>query len=124
MVNLLARAGTLEVDGKEYVRIHRAMICSPGETTPRKSHHQRHFCGECGAHLWAFSDEWPKLLHPVAASVDTTLPEPPSITHIFMRSKPGWLSVDIGPEDKVFDGYPDESIEEWHKRHGMYEGSH
>ena len=123
MVNLLARADTLVVEGNNNVRVHRAMICRQGDVTPRTSSHQRHFCGECGAHLWAFNDEWPKLIHPVAASVDTPLPKPPSVTHIFLGSKPDWLSVEIGPDDKAFDRYPDQSIEEWHKRHEMYEGS-
>ncbi|MEE9383027.1 MAG: GFA family protein [Nannocystaceae bacterium] len=122
MINLLARADTLEVRGGEHMKIYRASVQAEEASTSRPSRHGRHFCGECGSHLWARNDEWPTLIHPVASSVDTPLPPARATTHIFVRSKPAWIPLIPGPEDKVFDAYPDESIEGWHRRHGLYEG--
>jgi len=33
-----------------------------------------------------------------------------------VASKASWVEVRKGQNDKVFDGYPDESIEDWHRR--------
>ena len=122
MVNLLARACTLEVQGRELTRIHRAPLVRSSGNEIALSQHERHFCGECGSHLWAFNPEWPELLHPVASSIDTALPKAPVLTHIFVRSKPDWVDLERGPSDLVFAEYPDESIRAWHERHGLYEG--
>jgi hypothetical protein len=34
-------------------------------------------------------------------------------------SKASWVELRQGEHDKVFDGYPDESIAEWHIRLGL-----
>jgi len=31
-------------------------------------------------------------------------------------SKASWVDLRKGKNDKIFEGFPDESIEEWHKR--------
>uniref|UniRef100_A0A383VJX5 CENP-V/GFA domain-containing protein n=1 Tax=Tetradesmus obliquus TaxID=3088 RepID=A0A383VJX5_TETOB len=85
---------------------------------------ERHFCGMCGSHLWLFSPEWPELVHPLAAAVDSDLPPPPEHVDIMLRYKASWADVPQaeqaeGPGFKHFQEYPVESIEEWHKRHGM-----
>jgi hypothetical protein len=33
-----------------------------------------------------------------------------------------WVEVPSGEGHKHFPGYPDESIEAWHRRHGLWEG--
>ncbi|MCR4346209.1 MAG: hypothetical protein NUV55_03230 [Sulfuricaulis sp.] len=33
-----------------------------------------------------------------------------------LRSKASWVPVLVGPRDKKFDEYPEESIAEWHQR--------
>lgn len=79
---------------------------------------ERHFCGQCGSALWLFSPEWPELLHPFASCIDSELPVPPEHTHVLVGSKPGWVEVQAAKGDLIFDGYPDESIAEWHERTG------
>lgn len=122
MINLLAKSEDLEVQGSEHVKVYRANIQRKRDPAPRPSAHARHFCGACGSHLWARHDRWPDLIHPVASSVDTQLPEAPTHSHIFQRSKPQWVPIDAGPDDEIFDEYPTESLEDWHRRRGLYQG--
>ncbi len=122
MINLLARADGLRVEGETHVKTYRATIQREKDPVPRPSGHARHFCGECGSHLWARHDRWPDLIHPVASSVDTPLPIAPTHSHVFLRSKPAWVPVDAGSGDERFETYPQESLEAWHRRHGLYEG--
>ena len=39
--------------------------------------------------------------------------------HILLDSKADWVPVDAGPGDQQFDEYPDQSLEEWHRAHGL-----
>ena len=34
--------------------------------------------------------------------------------------KADWVVPDIGPDDQTFDGYPEQSIEEWHKTRSLW----
>jgi hypothetical protein len=34
--------------------------------------------------------------------------------------KPAWVPLHAGPDDKRFEHYPDEGIEDWHRRRGLY----
>jgi hypothetical protein len=36
-----------------------------------------------------------------------------------LGSKAPWVPVETGPDDKCFDGYPEESIADWHQRLGL-----
>ena len=47
------------------------------------------------------------------------LPEPPETTHMMLGSKPAWVQVQRGRGDQTFDEYPEESIADWHARHGL-----
>jgi hypothetical protein len=58
-------------------------------------------------------------VHPHAGAVDTTLPVPPSVTHMMLGSKPDWVEANVKPGDAQFDAYPQESLAEWHRRHGV-----
>jgi hypothetical protein len=69
--------------------------------------------------LWLFSPDWPTLIHPFASAIDTPLPVPPEHTHILLDSKASWVEVNVQPGDKEFDGYPEESLEQWHERLGL-----
>ena len=117
-INLGAEARTLEVRGREYVKIYRAILRNPGERD-EVSTAERHFCGECGSALWLFSPEWPELVHPFASAIDTPLPMAPDRTHLMLEFKAPWVPVEAGPEDKQFERYPEESIADWHKRHAL-----
>jgi hypothetical protein len=69
--------------------------------------------------LWLYDPTWPDLVHPHASAIDTPLPEPPERVHIMLGSKAAWVQPDIRPGDERFDAYPDESLADWHRRHGM-----
>ncbi|MTI07985.1 GFA family protein [Roseibium denhamense] len=114
-VNLMADYGSLKLRGAEKKAVYQAEI--DGKTSPA----ERHFCKACGSHLWVWDPRWPELVHPHAGSVDTALPSPPEIVHIMLRDKPDWVDVPNGPGHVHFDGYPDKSIEDWHKSKGLFE---
>ena len=63
---------------------------------------------------------WPDLVHPFASAIDSKLPTPPERVHLMLRYKPSWVVPDIGPHDRTFDEYPEESIADWHKRRGLW----
>jgi hypothetical protein len=119
MINTLARADTLEVEGREHTKIYRATLERGGRRVQSTS--QRHFCGECGTHLWSFTPEWSALIHPVASAVDTPVDSPPKSTHIFVDSKPSWVQIEGKEGDPRFTEYPDHSLEQWHRDHGLYQ---
>ncbi len=107
-INLGALSDTLQVDGEDHVRHYRS-----------SKDHERAFCGECGSALWVWSSSWPDLIHPHASAIDTDLPVPPERTHLMLGSKANWVEPAVGPADKTFETYPDESIAAWHERTGM-----
>ena len=113
-VNLGADARTLKVEGQEHLEIYRALM---DDGQPSTGH--RHFCKHCGTALWLYDPTWPELVHPHAGAIDTPLPAPPSLTHMMLGSKPAWVQAQVGPGDQSFDEYPDISLAEWHRRHGL-----
>jgi hypothetical protein len=116
-INLSGKANSLEIEGEEHIRTYNARLGDAG--TGIRSSAQRKFCGECGSALWLWDPDWPDLVHPHASAIDTPLPVPPEHTHLMLGSKAPWVEPCIGPSDKTFDGYPDESIAEWHERLGL-----
>ena len=121
-VNLGARAGTLEVQGEEGIRSFHALVDDPDRPGARcRSPGVRHFCGQCGSMLWVFDPRWPELVHPFASAVDTPLPDPPERVCIMLEHAAGWAHPDRRPPERHFAGYPDESLAEWHRRHGLAE---
>ena len=85
-----------------------------------KSSGQRHFCSRCATALWAYDPQWPELVHPFASAIDTKLPVPPSKVHLMLRFKASWVKPDFGRGDARFPYYPRLSIEEWHRRRGLW----
>jgi hypothetical protein len=118
-INLSGANATLEVEGREHLRVYQATVQYPGDEAPHASPGQRHFCGECGSALWLWDPRWPELVHPLASAIDTPLPKPPERTHLLQGSKASWVEVRADPQDKLFDGFPDESIAQWHERLGL-----
>jgi hypothetical protein len=119
-INLLADARSLKIDDPEKViRIFRAEIRQDDETRERSTA-QRNFCSQCATALWLFSPEWPELVHPFASAIDSELPKPPSSVHVMLRYKPSWVIPEIHDGDATFDLYPDQSIEEWHRRRDLW----
>lgn len=122
-INLGAIAPTLEVRGRDAVRVFHAEIEEEGEDgvcRMQRSPAERHFCGHCATALWLFDPTWPDLLHPFASAIDSELPTPPSSVHLLLRYKASWVVPAIGPNDVTFDEYPEESIEDWHKSRGLW----
>ena len=118
-INLGAENSTLQVQGKENITVYRAKVRDQKFETTRESPARRHFCRICGSALWAWDPRWPELIHPFASAIDTDLPVPPEHNHLMVGSKASWVELRQGGNDTIFDGYPDESIAEWHKRLGL-----
>jgi hypothetical protein len=120
-INLMGTAESVTVRGKP--AIYQAELEEEGadgvcrlQTSPAR----RHFCARCASALWLFDPRWPELVHPFASAIDSELPMPPSRVHLMLRYKPGWVVPRIGPNDQVFDEYPEQSIEDWHKSRGLW----
>lgn len=116
-INLGAKAGTLKVEGEEHISVFHATI--DGEPSPA----ERRFCGRCGSALWLWDPRWPELLHPFASAIDTPLPVPPEQVHMMLGSKANWVRSEVRPGEATFDEYPDQSLEEWHREHGLLDKS-
>ena len=121
-INLSGDAKSLKVRGAKAVSVYRALL--PGKDgRRRRSPAQRHFCSRCGSALWVYDPRWPELVHPFASAIDTPLPVPAEHTHLMLAFKPAWVEVQAGPDDQVFQLYPEESIAQWHRRTGWTTGN-
>lgn len=116
-INIMGVAATLRVRGKP--ALYRAEICD-AKGQCETSSGERKFCPRCATALWMADPNWPELVHPFASAIDTPLPVPPSTVHILLKDKAPWVVPQIGPGDRCFDGYPEESIEAWHRRQGLW----
>jgi hypothetical protein len=110
--NVLAQASTLEVDGGEAVTEYAA----PDATRSR-------FCSRCGSMMWLTLDAAPDYVYPFASAIDTALPEPPERVHVFTLEAPAWVRPPTTTEDLTVERNTRESIADWHRRHGLLEGS-
>ncbi|SMF08757.1 Uncharacterized conserved protein [Tistlia consotensis] len=120
-INLAGVYRTLKVEGREgrdALAVYRAGIERGGRC--EISTGQRNFCRHCASALWLYDPSWPELVHPFASAIDSALPVPPETVHIMLADKPSWVVPQIGPDDDCFDGYPEESIEAWHKKRGLW----
>lgn len=112
-INLGADYESLEVEGEEHRSVYNAVM------REEISQAQRSFCALCSTSLWLWDPRWPELVHPLASAIDTELPVPPERTHLMLADKPSWVEARIEPKDRQFDGYPEESLAEWHERLGL-----
>ncbi len=113
-INIMGLADSLTVEGREAIAIYRATI--DGETSTG----ERNFCTRCATALWLFDESWPDLIHPFASAIDTPLPRPPERVHLMLADKPDWVEADVKPGDSTFEGYPEQSIEDWHRSRGLW----
>ncbi len=118
-INIKGDMDTLAVEGREQVRVYHARLGEPGDDDDTRSPAERHFCGLCASALWLWDPRWPEMVHPFASAIDTPLPVPPERTHLMIAYKPAWAVAEIGPNDRTFEEYPDESIADWHTRLGL-----
>ena len=113
-INIMGDTPTLRIKGSADLAVYQATI--DGQTSTA----MRHFCRRCGSHLWLWDPRWPDLVHPLASAIDTELPAAPERVHLMLGSKAGWCGVpEAGPHERHFDGYPEESIEDWHRARGL-----
>jgi hypothetical protein len=117
-INLGGRFEALQVEGEEHIRVYQARM-QAGDGSEAPSPLERRFCGRCGSMLWCWDPRWPDLVHPFASAIDSELPVPPERTHMMLASKAGWVEPAVGPKDRTFAEYPDESLAEWHQRLGL-----
>jgi hypothetical protein len=113
-INLLADNRTMKISGQDQVAEYRALIGGV------RSQHRRYFCQVCGSHLWAWNEAWPDLVHPLASVIDTPLPRPEHFVDIMLDSAAPWVEPHAGDHIERFAEYPAQSIEAWHKRHGLW----
>ncbi len=116
-INLGAYSDTLVIEGEEHLRVYDAIARSPGEVDGPG----RRFCANCATALWNYDPDYPELVHPFPSCIDSPLPQPPATIHMMLGSKADWVVVQAGPDDECFDTYPNESLEQWHRRHGLLE---
>lgn len=115
-INIMGEADTLEVEGKRHISIYRAKLSRQAR---KPSEGRRNFCRRCGSALWLFDPRWKQWVYPFASAIDTKLPAPPELQHIFLRSKPAWVKAEAGKGDKRFGRYPKEAIIDWHTKRGL-----
>ena len=118
-INIMGTAESLAVTGRRTLRVYRAEIRDAAGHCETSSG-ERHFCARCASALWMSDPQWPELVHPFASAIDTDLPVPPSRVHLMLRYKASWVVPVVGPDDRTFDEYPEQSIEDWHKSRGLW----
>ena len=101
------------LQGKDDLQVYHAVIDG------KKSPGQRHFCSHCGTALWMYDERWFDLIYLHASAIDILLPEPPENVHGLLDSKAPWVQVEGKPGDPRFEQFPDESLADWHRRHGL-----
>ena len=117
-INLGADSATLKVSGRESLAVYRAEIERDGVC--ETSTGERNSCVKCASALWLYDPTWPELVHPFASAIDSPLPEAPETVHLMLAFKPDWIKPGIGPKDRCFDHYPEESIADWHRARRLW----
>lgn len=121
-INIMAQADTLVTHGGDSLNHHSGKVEDPEHPTRlMTSPGKRYFCKYCGSFLWSADPRWPEWIYPFASAIDTPLPKPPETVHIMLEFAAPWLEIPAGPTDRHFPHYPDESIRDWHIRHGLYQ---
>ena len=118
-INIMGDARTLDVTGRDHIAVYRAEIAGEAGHC-ETSTGERNFCTGCGTALWLYDPKWPELIHPHASAIDTALPVPPERVHLMLRYKAPWVVPDVGPKDRTFELYPEQSIEDWHRTRGLW----
>lgn len=117
--NLGAVADSLKITkGINQIKKYTA-IKDRGKPTEEKCASQRSFCGDCSTMLWVWDYHWPELIHPFSSAIDTELPIPNELVCVRGDSKPEWVRWPEGNKE-VHEVFGEESIESWHKKHGLW----
>lgn len=118
--HIMGEAETLNVSGEEHVGVY---VTHSNPQTPggAPAELRLSFCKECGCHLFIHAPAWGGKVYPWATAVDTPLPRAPETFHINLDQAAPWVEVPSGEAHRAFQDVPPESIEEWHRRHGLHE---
>ncbi len=119
-INLGADNRTMKIKGKRHLGVYRAEIQDEERQHCETSSGERNFCMKCGSALWLYDPSWPELVHPFASAIDSELPVARERVHLMLKYKASWVEPDIRENDAAFDLYPEESIEGWHKKRGLW----
>ena len=110
----------MKITGEEFIRVYRSVkndrdiYEEDGLGFSRRS-----FCVNCGSMLWNHNIKHEHWIYLFASAVDTPLPAPPEIRHMMLDHAVSWITP---PDDATFfPQYPDESIEDWHRRHNLFD---
>ncbi len=118
-INLGARAATLKISkGSKQLGLYHAVMREPGKRAKR-SKAERRFCLKCGSALWLYDPRWPELIHPHASAIDTPLPKPPAVVEAALAYAANWVDVPKGKGHVHSQLWPEESLADWHQRHGL-----
>jgi hypothetical protein len=120
-INIMGQAKTLKVKGKRAVKIYHAILNRTHPAKPKRSSGERHFCKHCGSCLWIYDKQWPQWIYPFASAINTSLPTPPEVKHIMLDYAANWCDIPKRKKDRLFKQYSKQSIENWHKQHGLYQ---
>jgi hypothetical protein len=118
--HIMGEADSLTVVGQDRVGVYvtRSNPQAPGQAPVEL---RLSFCEICGTHLYLHAPSWPGKVYPWATAIDSPLPKPPETFHVFLGLAASWADVPDGPNHQHFDAAPPESMEEWHRRHGLFE---
>ncbi|KAJ9205965.1 hypothetical protein DTO164E3_1218 [Paecilomyces variotii] len=118
-VNLGGVAKTLVIKkGKDLLKKYTA-IKDRGKPNQQICSSERNFCSNCSTMLWLWDRHWPELIHPFSSAIDTELPAPDEMVCVMAGSKPNYVRWPEGKKS-VHELYGEDSIEGWHKKHGLY----
>ena len=117
-INIMGEAPSLKIEGEDAIGDYRVKG-TDGQGEPLTTAH-RFFCKNCGTALWAANEHHPDWIYPFASAIDTALPEAPERIHMMLDSAAPWVVAPEGEHDHHVAQYPDESLEGWHRKHGLF----
>ena len=118
-INLMGTAKSLAVRGKKALRVYRAEIrrtTAAARSAAASATSAANARARCGCSMRAGRTSFTRSPPPSTRE----LPKPPSRVHLMLKFKASWVEPAIGPDDRCFDEYPEQSIEDWHKSRGLW----
>jgi hypothetical protein len=110
----------MKVRGRSHLGCYHALIREPGRRT-RRSKAERRFCKECGSALWLWDPTWPELIHPARLGDRHAVAEARRKSSRRRSRMPRpWVDVPRGKGHVRHRNWPEESLEDWHKRHRLW----
>ncbi|KAJ3098957.1 hypothetical protein HDU97_003558 [Phlyctochytrium planicorne] len=146
-INIMGQRETLKVEGSENILVYRHKMTSE-ESKTVESKNLRNFCRHCSTPLYCIDEDYPNWFWPFAGTIDTPLPRPPVVHHIFLTRKHPFVDLPIPKSEKLpkqinletlvdgesyedesgvvhvlFKRYPNLSIQSYHENNGLLASS-